>query len=104
MHPVSSLSGESPHTQLHALGKPRSELKDWRKFAVVVMAAPGAAPLLAKIRCASSMCVGFISVNVVLNERMVALEAEMKRFEANCEALNEYQASLYKVAEIWVRF
>lgn len=41
-------------------------------------------------------------ISLVLNERMLALEAEMRRFEANCDELTEYQASLYKVAEIWV--
>ena len=40
---------------------------------------------------------------VELNRRVVSLEKEVLRFERNCVAMQEYQASLLKVAQVWVR-
>lgn len=36
-----------------------------------------------------------------LNRSLVALEAELRRFEVNCNKFNEYQEATATIAQVW---
>jgi len=39
-----------------------------------------------------------------LNIRLLALEEEVRRFQQNCQAMQEYQTSLLSVCEVWSKW
>lgn len=36
-----------------------------------------------------------------LNEKMIALEKEMQRFQRNCERVQQYQIAVLNISTIW---